>query len=430
MDRTDKPWEGALFKVSPYNYIPEVQKQYNFREPMVLQDFTLGKMDHLEGTRMYSPGEYAEIAQLLDEIGVQETFFLIDQYPGTARGDRVWEGIEAIAKLGLKMRLRLWGHSGNWAPGTYKNWVDKMADYGATSIGLSAFLPFIIQQTMTPKAGSKAEQKVDELPDAIEYAREKGLTACVGHLFVGANEDMQSIIDRGNSYIDAGAESILIPDSKAIANPEATRYFVSKVRAGLKKDVPLYYHVHDCFGLATAQALAAASAGAYPQVSVNGIADMGFASLEEVALSMELLYGVQTGINFRLMPELSRTVERITGISNPPYKAVTGPFNAMSGLVPAYLGMLSGKDFRELNVNTPFEPELVGLRSQLMMSYLGLSNETVEAKLNQMGLPSGEREVVKVREALKERLDSFGNKFPVMLNDVEVEQVCRETLGK
>ena len=430
METADKPWEGALFKVSPYNYIPEVRKLYNFREPMIIQDFTLGKIDQLRGARLYSPSDYSEIAQLLDEIGVRETNVPIDQFPGTEKGDRVWEGMQAIAKLGLKLKVQLWGHYGGWPPGAYKNRIDKMADYGATSIGLSARLPLRLQKTMRPRESSTIAQLADELPMAVEYAKGKGLTVCIGHFFVGADEDLQSIIDRANQYIDIGAERLIMPDSKAVANPDATRYFVSKVRAGLKRDVPTFYHVHDCFGMATAQAVAAASAGAYPQVSVNGLADMGFASLEEVALSLELLYGVQTGINFKLLPELCRTVERITGVSNPPYKAVTGPDNAMSGLVAAYLGLLQGKDFRELNINTPFEPELVGLRSQLVMSYLALSNEAVEAKLRQMGLPAGEGEVMKARDALREALDSLGNKFPVMLNDVEVEQVCREALGR
>ena len=140
MDTNGTPWEGELYETSRYNFIPEVRDQYNFREPVFIQDFTIVKMDHLEGTRLYSVEEYQEIARQLDEIGIPETVFLTDQYTGAPKETRVWEGVRGVTKLGLKIKVRTWGHFGTWAPGEYKSRIDKMADYGADSIGLSALL--------------------------------------------------------------------------------------------------------------------------------------------------------------------------------------------------------------------------------------------------------------------------------------------------
>ena len=426
MDTNGTPWEGELYETSRYNFIPEVRDQYNFREPVFIQDFTIVKMDHLEGTRLYSVEEYQEIARQLDEIGIPETVFLTDQYTGAPKETRVWEGVRGVTKLGLKIKVRTWGHFGTWAPGEYKSRIDKMADYGADSIGLSASLPKVLAQA---KGNGAAEEPVDELPDAIDYAKKKGLPVCVGFVYVGGPEDFPTAIARQNHYIDLGAESLLMSDSKGIATPDATRYFVSQIRAGLKKDIPIFYHVHDCFGTATAQSLAATSAGACPQVTVNGLADMGFASLEEVVVSLELQYGIRTGVDLRKLPELSHTIERITGIVNPPYKAITGPLQTASGLPDTYIGMVNGKSFKDLGVKTPYEPELVGARPNLLMTNLGLSTRAVEAKLKQMGLRSDSAAVQKAYEALLVQLEALGNKFPVMLNDAEVEAVCRGAVG-
>ena len=429
MAQNDTPWETDLFKVSPFNYVPEVRAQYNFREPMVVQDFTFAKMDHLEATRLYSLEEYQELATLMDDIGVKETVFMTSHHAGTPKDVRAMEGLRAVSKLGLKnLKIRVWGWFNAWDAGEYKDRIDMMADTGAHSMGLSALPPHILDQFRLAKAGPDFEERIRELPDAIAYARKKGLDVCISSAHAGRVE-LPTIIERANFYIEQGATSLLMADSKGVATPEATRYFLTNVRAGLKEDVPIYYHVHDNFGTGTALALAAATAGAWPQATVNGIADRGFAALEEVVMSLELLYGVRTGIDVKKLQRLSRTMERIIGISNPPYKAVTGDFVNIPSLVPGYIGALQGKGFLELELMTPYELELVGQYPQMVMTYNILCNETVQAKLEQMGLPTGQREVEEVKAALRQRLDAQGNLFPVMLNDTEVEEVCREQVA-
>ena len=429
MKTSDTPWETDLYHVSPFNFIPEIQDQYYFREPFLIQDFTIAKMDHMEATRLYAVEEYKEIAQLLDEVGIKETVFMTATTTATPKDQRALEALRAIAKMGLKMKLRIQGWYAAWGAGEYKERIDRMADTGADSINLSALPPHILEQFRLAKAGPEFDEMMRELPKAIEYARKKGLEVSVSSAHAGRDQ-ISTIIERANIYIDQGAQALLMADSKGVATPEATRYLLSNLRAGLKQDVPIYYHAHNNFDTGTSLALAAASSGAWPQATVNGIADRGFASLEGLVMSLELLYGVPTGINLKLLPQLSRTLERITGIPNPPNKPITGAFINIPGLAPGYIGALQGKSFLELEVMTPYELELVGMRPQLVMTYGLLSVEAVETKLRQMGLPTGEADVQNARNALRKALDSLGNKFPVMLNDVEVEQVCREALGR
>ena len=86
-------------------------------------------------------------------------------------------------------------------------------------------------------------------------------------------------------------------DSTSSLGPEAMKVFIRRYRSHLIRDVPVTMHVHDDFGLATAGAIAAATAGASPDVSVAGVSyRAGFAPLEEVVTSLEVLYGVDTSI--------------------------------------------------------------------------------------------------------------------------------------
>ena len=142
--------------------------------------------------------------------------------------------------------------------------------------------------------------------------------------------------------------------------------------------MPIWYHVHDVFGMATAQAIAAASAGAVPEVSVNGVADHGFPCLEALVVSLELLYGVSTGIDMTKLPELSRAVERITGIPNSPNKAVTGDLISTPDFPRRYVGLLHGETMTRTRLY-PFEMEMVGRGRRQAMSYGSLSLETVQS---------------------------------------------------
>jgi isopropylmalate/homocitrate/citramalate synthase len=59
--------------------------------------------------------------------------------------------------------------------------------------------------------------------------------------------------------------------------------------------------------------------------TVNGIGErMGNPDLAEVALALEALYGVKLGLKYDKLYELSKLVERISGVKMPPHKPVVG----------------------------------------------------------------------------------------------------------
>jgi D-citramalate synthase len=85
-------------------------------------------------------------------------------------------------------------------------------------------------------------------------------------------------------------------------------------------------HCHNDFGLATANSIAATAGGSnHIHATINGIGERaGNASLEEIAVALELLYNVKTGINLQRITTTSMIVSRATGMHVQPNKAIVG----------------------------------------------------------------------------------------------------------
>src|SRR4051794_36161639 len=147
------------------------------------------------------------------------------------------------------------------------------------------------------------KRQMEEMAAFFEMIGELGMQATVTLARVGWR-DFDSMLRASNEAIKLGALRMDLMDSSSSLSPEAMKVFIRRYRAGLVKDVPITMHMHDDFGLATAGAIAAATAGASPDVSVAGVSyRCGFAPLEEVVVSLEVLYGQDTGIKVnRLQP--------------------------------------------------------------------------------------------------------------------------------
>ncbi len=96
---------------------------------------------------------------------------------------------------------------------------------------------------------------------------------------------------------------------------------------------------------------------------MNGLGERaGNASLEEVVLCLEALYGVPTGIKTERLYELSRRVEELSGVPVAANKALVG-YNAFSHEAGIHThGILSHTLTYE-----PLQPEVVGRRRQMIL---------------------------------------------------------------
>ena len=90
--------------------------------------------------------------------------------------------------------------------------------------------------------------------------------------------------------------------------------------------MPVHFHGHNDFGLATAAAVAAVRAGAdWVQGTINGMGERaGNANLGEVALTLRALYGVESNLDLGRIRDVSARVQELSGYALEPWKPVTG----------------------------------------------------------------------------------------------------------
>ncbi|HDL15081.1 MAG TPA: hypothetical protein ENH28_02830, partial [Euryarchaeota archaeon] len=145
-------------------------------------------------------------------------------------------------------------------------------------------------------------------------------------------------------------------------------------------------HTHNDFGLATANALAGVVAGAdMVSVTVNGIGERsGNASLQEVALALEVLYGTESIVDKSRILLLSRLVEKYSAIRIPENKPIIGKnaFRHESGVhVDAVL--------KNPLTYEPFLPEVIGQKREIVIGKHS-GKHAIKNKLSEMGLYSKE----------------------------------------
>ncbi|QEC49180.1 2-isopropylmalate synthase [Baekduia soli] len=131
--------------------------------------------------------------------------------------------------------------------------------------------------------------------------------------------------------IDEGATTINIPDTVGYATPDEYADFLTQLYAMVPdlRGVVLSTHCHDDLGLAVANSLAGAGAGARQiECAVNGIGERaGNASLEEVIMLIRTRgdrLGLHTNAVTTEIARTSRLVSRLTGYPVQPNKAIVG----------------------------------------------------------------------------------------------------------
>ena len=214
--------------------------------------------------------------------------------------------------------------------------------------------------------------------------------------------------------------------------PEAIKFFYRSVLADVPSCPPLYVHLSNFYGNATMTAAAALAAGATaPDVCLNGIGHhCGHISLVEVAMVLEALYDVRTGLRIEKLHETSQLVQRASQISLPLPSPVSGDFAFMTD--GAYWAAEAHLPYEErIHAKFPIPPGMVGNQEQVIWSDGTITPESVKAKLRVMGV--GEQQITdevaeRIIEELGVALRTSGS-YPSWLLDADFEGLCRRVLG-
>src|SRR3990172_4229634 len=213
--------------------------------------------------------------------------------------------------------------------------------------------------------------------DVLDYAKDHGLT-----VRFAAEDATRTDIDLLKTIFRAaeghGADYVSIADTVGILNPSTAFYLASEIKKTIK--TRLCIHCHNDLGMAVANTLSAAEAGAFQlHTTVNGIGERcGNAALEELVVALRVQYGIERYDASKLM-ELSKLVEQYTEIPIPKTKAVVGAnaFAHESGIHVAAV-------IEEPMTYELFAPEMVGAKREIIIGK-HTGNKALKGVVQKMG---------------------------------------------
>jgi isopropylmalate/homocitrate/citramalate synthase len=343
-----------------------------------LYDTTLRDGEQSVGV-VLSPEDKLEIARAVDAAGVDR---IEAGFPRVSEDDA--RAIALILEAGLDAEI--WGFSR--AVG---------GDVAAlVELGLRAsVIESPISDGKLAALGVTREAMLERIRSAVTLAVNQGIRVA----FFGVDSSRADLEFAKQAYaaaVESGAEEVVVVDTLGIATPEAAAYLVAEVAERLDYEIPVHWHGHDDFGLATAAAIAAVQAGAtWVQGTVNGMGERaGNADLVEVALALEALYGIPTRLRLEQVRELSQLVQRLSGTPLAPWKPITGDnlFTRESGAVAA--------QFHDPPAIEPYSAELLGAERGIVLGKKsGL--DSIRIKLAELGLEAPEEQHAQLLELVK-----------------------------
>ncbi len=366
------------------NYHSATALARHIPESLEIWDETLRDGEQMPGVH-FSPEEKLRIAEKLSEVGVG---VLNAGIPVVSEEEA--EAVHRVAHAGLKAKVLA-------AARTVPADVDAVIRSGVSHIAIfvaASHVHLRYKLRMTQDEVRAASVKT------VRQAKEAGLhVAYVTEDTVRAPFDFVERLYR--DVQEAGADRLVVADTVGIMTPLTFRWFLEEfVRRVRPKDLSV--HCHNDFGLATANTITAVECGARaPQVCVNGLGERaGNASLEEVVLGLEALYGVRTGIRTALLHELSREVEELSGVPVAANKALVG-YNAFSHEAGIHThGILAHTLTYE-----PLQPEVVGRRRQMILGKHTGKAAVVE-KLKERGIVAPDPLLLELLQRIKRETES------------------------
>lgn len=176
---------------------------------------------------------------------------------------------------------------------------------------------------LTSKLHVTREAAIQRSISAIEYAKSHGLKLRFT-MEDASRADPEYLRYFIGEITRAGADRIGVPDTVGVMFPQGMARLIQLTRNAT--DRPIDVHCHNDLGLALANSLAAAEAGAeHIHVTIDGLGErVGIASLAEVTMALKVLYHSNRQFRYEMLSELSTLISSYTNSQLSPNRPVVG----------------------------------------------------------------------------------------------------------
>lgn len=366
-------------------------------------DVTLRDGEQMPGV-VFRSDEKLDIAIRLNEVGVE---IIEAGFPVVSEAEK--RAVQDITNLGLDSKISVLSRS---VPKDVEVALDCDVDMVSVFIATSELhLKYKLHMTCAEAVRCAFE--------TVEFAKDHGLIVRFSAEDATRTDFdlLKRLYRKAEEY---RADYVSIADTVGIMNPRTTSYLVSEIKKEVK--IPICMHCHDDLGMALANTLAAAEAGAKQlHTTVNGIGERsGNTPLEELLVALRIHHEVDRYDTTKLT-SLSKLVQSSSGVVMPKNKAVVGEnaFAHESGIHVAAV-------LEEPRTYELYSPEMVGSARRIIIGkHTGA--KALKYITKKMGYDLKKDEICLLAEKVK-RCSEF--KRPIscdelrrLIHDLEIEVV-------
>ncbi|MGA8878313.1 MAG: hypothetical protein WB555_22425 [Candidatus Korobacteraceae bacterium] len=389
---------------SDLNSRPDVRPVFDRSRSIRFYDTTLRDGEQTVGV-VFSPQQKLEIAKKLDELGVGR---IEAGFPKVSAEDA--EAISLILRAGLK-HSEVWGFSR-----AARSDVEELVRLGLQS----SVIELPVSDLKLKAYGISREEALRRATEAIRFAAKNGIRVAFFGVD-GSRADLDFLRQIYSAAIDAGAKEIVLVDTIGVCTPEAAEFLVRWAKEWAGSDIPIHWHGHNDFGLATAIAVAAVRGGAtWIQGTINGMGERaGNADIAEVALALQCLYDVPVELKLERIREVSEVVRRAGKYELEGWKPLIGDnlFLRESGAVAS--------QFHIPEAIEPYAADLVGAKRGIVLGKKsGLDSIRLKAEELRLDVPEAQRAAV--LDAVKRKAIANGG----LVSDEEFRAIVQNAAAR
>jgi len=276
------------------------------RKPLIF-DTTLRDGEQMPSV-VFKPEEKLELARKFDEFGVN----YIDVMPIVSENEKNF--VKRLLSEGLTAEITA-------SCRAKKEDIDNSIACGVKRLTIFSSLSDLHLKYVMK---TNREENLRKTLENIDYARSHGLK-----VDFSAVDSSRANRDYLKDFVEKTSEKtgiFFIADSVGCLTPKKSYNLVKSVKNHCKSLIGL--HMHNDFGLATANTFAGLEAGAdVVSGTFNGIGPTaGNAPLEEICMGLKHLYGLDLGLKYEMLGEICNLVEHYSGIELQKHKPISGEY--------------------------------------------------------------------------------------------------------